>query len=195
MKKTVLLLVALSMIFMSAQAKEKKNKKSIDLPVIDTVKVFTNSIDSMSYALGVNVGESLQKNLKTLPDGKYNIDLFIKAFNTSIKGDSTLMKPDFVKEFLNKYFQAAQQKDVVAKKAVGEKFLAENSTAEGVNVTPSGLQYKVLIPAEGKKPTAKDTVKVHYTGTLIDGTKFDRIPTGSGYQRMDRRCSIDECRF
>ena len=45
--------------------------------------------------------------------------------------------------------------------------------AEGVNVTPSGLQYKVLVPAEGKKPQAQDTVKVHYTGTLLDGTKFD----------------------
>jgi FKBP-type peptidyl-prolyl cis-trans isomerase len=46
-------------------------------------------------------------------------------------------------------------------------------TQEGVNVTPSGLQYKVLVPAEGKKPQAQDTVKVHYTGTLLDGTKFD----------------------
>ena len=45
--------------------------------------------------------------------------------------------------------------------------------AEGVNVTPSGLQYKVLVPAEGKKPQAQDTGKVHYTGTLLDGTKFD----------------------
>jgi FKBP-type peptidyl-prolyl cis-trans isomerase len=46
-------------------------------------------------------------------------------------------------------------------------------TAEGVNVTLTGLQYKVLVPAEGKKPSAQDTVKVHYTGTLVNGTKFD----------------------
>ena len=55
----------------------------------------------------------------------------------------------------------------------GEKFLAANSTSPGVTVTPSGLQYLVLTPAVGPKPTAQDTVKVHYTGTLLNGTVFD----------------------
>ena len=58
-------------------------------------------------------------------------------------------------------------------KAEGVKFLEENKTAEGVQVTPSGLQYIVLKEGNGEKPTETSTVKVHYHGTLIDGTVFD----------------------
>lgn len=63
-------------------------------------------------------------------------------------------------------------------KAEGEKFLAENAKREGVKVTASGLQYEVLEATIGQKPKATDSVKVHYEGTLIDGTVFD-----SSYKR------------
>ena len=63
-------------------------------------------------------------------------------------------------------------------KEEGEKFLAENAKREGVKTTASGLQYEVLEATLGQKPKATDTVKVHYEGTLIDGTIFD-----SSYKR------------
>ena len=63
-------------------------------------------------------------------------------------------------------------------KAEGEKFLAENAKREGVKTTASGLQYEVLEATIGQKPKTTDTVRVHYEGTLIDGTVFD-----SSYKR------------
>lgn len=171
MKKTFLVLMALSVIFVSAEAKEKKAKKSKKETVIE--KVFNNAVDSMSYALGMNVGADFAKNLSSIPGGKSNIDLLIKGFSTAMKGDSTLITPEAANEYFRNYISKAQATEAEAKKSAGEKFLAENMSAEGVNVTPTGLQYKVLTPAEGKKPLAQDTVKVHYVGTLVDGTKFD----------------------
>jgi len=60
----------------------------------------------------------------------------------------------------------------------GAQFLAENASKEGVKTTPSGLQYKVITEGTGKSPAATDLVKVHYRGTLLDGTEFD-----SSYKR------------
>lgn len=64
---------------------------------------------------------------------------------------------------------AAAQENV----AKGQAYLAENATREGVTTTASGLQYEVLQAGEGASPVATDTVRVHYRGTLIDGTEFD----------------------
>ena len=173
MKKTILILAAVSMVFATADAQLFKSKEKKAAPVAAPVKVFTNDVDSMSYALGINVGTDFAKNLKGIPGGKSNIDLIIKGINTAMKGDSALMKPEVATEFFRSYIGKAQAKDVEVKKAAGEKFLAENKTKEGVTTTASGLQYQVLVAKDGPKPAATDTVKVHYTGTLLDGTKFD----------------------
>ena len=81
-------------------------------------------------------------------------------------------------QVLNSFFQELEAKVAGAAKADGEKFLAENAKREGVKVTASGLQYEILEPSLGQKPKATDTVRVHYEGTLIDGTVFD-----SSYRR------------
>lgn len=74
---------------------------------------------------------------------------------------------------MQSYFVEAQAREAAAAKEESEKFLAENKTKEGVITTESGLQYQVITEGTGAKPTAEDRVKVHYTGTLLDGTKFD----------------------
>ena len=170
MKKTVLFLAAISLVFASAEAKSKKPEKTI---VQAPVNVLVNDVDSMSYALGLNVGTDFSKNLKGIPGGKSNIDLLIKGFTTAMKGDSAIMKPEVAMEFFKGYIAKASAKDAELKKSVGEKFLAENKTKDSVKTTASGLQYKVLIAKDGPKPQATDSVKVHYQGFLIDGTKFD----------------------
>ena len=169
MKKTVLIIAAVGLVFVSAEAKKKPKEVIVAAPV----KVLTNDVDSMSYALGLNVGADFGKNIKAIPGGKSNIDLLIKGFATAMKGDSALMTPEFATEFFKTYITAAQTKDVELKKEAGEKFLAENKTKEGIKTTASGLQYQILTAAEGLKPKATDSVKVHYVGTLLDGTKFD----------------------
>ena len=64
--------------------------------------------------------------------------------------------------------------DASSNLAKGQAFLKENATKPGVHTTPSGLQYKVITEGHGKSPKATDTVLVHYRGTTIDGTEFDR---------------------
>ncbi|EJP27800.1 FKBP-type peptidyl-prolyl cis-trans isomerase [Haemophilus sputorum] len=69
--------------------------------------------------------------------------------------------------------EAAQAEAFKALEAENQAFLEENKKAAGVVVTDSGLQYEILTEGNGAKPTAESTVRVHYTGSLIDGTVFD----------------------
>lgn len=175
MKKIMILLLALAVV-VGAEAKEKKTRKSKKEVVEQAAPCQVNmatEVDSMSYALGVNIATDLSKNLETLPGGVYNKELFLKAFSTVLKGDTALMSNADAQNFLEVFFSAVQEKETNDKKSEGEKFLAENAKNPAVQSTGSGLQYIILQNAEGPKPVATDKVKVHYEGTLIDGTKFD----------------------
>jgi hypothetical protein len=104
MKKTVLFLAAISFVFASTEAKSKKPEKTV---VQAPVKVLVNDVDSMSYALGLNVGTDFSKNLKGIPGGKSNLDLLILGFTTAMKGDSSLMKPEVAMEYFKGYIAKA----------------------------------------------------------------------------------------
>jgi FKBP-type peptidyl-prolyl cis-trans isomerase len=78
-----------------------------------------------------------------------------------------------VNQILNEFFEGMQKKAEGNNNELGKAFLAENKNKAGVVETASGLQYQVITEGTGPKPTAKNQVKVHYTGTLIDGTVFD----------------------
>jgi FKBP-type peptidyl-prolyl cis-trans isomerase FklB len=128
-----------------------------------------NEIDSVSYSLGVNIGE----NIKTqFPD----IDL--KNFEAAIKDvlddskEPTVSGADAQKT-IQEYFSKQQLKASESVIKEGKDFLAENSKKENVITLESGLQYKVIKSGEGAKPTLNDQVTTHYHGTLIDGTVFD----------------------
>ncbi len=131
-------------------------------------------MDKISYALGLSFGQNLI--------GSGVKELNYEDLATGIKDVLTGQKPQITyqeaQEVLNKFFTELEQQVATAEKERGEKFLAENAKREGVKVTESGLQYEVLEPTLGQKPKATDTVRVHYEGTLIDGTVFD-----SSYKR------------
>lgn len=175
MKKIVLLTLALTLV-VAAGAKEKKSKKQKKSDVIEVLvqaPALANGVDSMSYALGVNIATDLTNNLKTLPGGVYNKELFLRAFNDVMKGDSVFMNNEGAQAFLQTFFTAAQERVANEKRSEGEKFLSENMKNPAVQVTESGLQYIVITEGTGPKPAETDKVKVHYEGTLVDGTKFD----------------------
>jgi FKBP-type peptidyl-prolyl cis-trans isomerase FklB len=124
--------------------------------------------DSVSYALGVSMAESLKKSGIT----NYNEALFMQAVQAQLKGKGTMEPTVADKVYRDEQKKIADAKSAMAKKA-GEEFLAANKSKPGVVTTASGLQYKVTKEGTGASPSKTDKVTVHYHGTLPDGTIFD----------------------
>lgn len=149
-------------------------------PTISAVELKTDD-QKVSYSVGLMVGEQL----KTIPD--LDFDAFYEAVQTTYNGKEAKLTPEQVREVMEAYQkkQMAAQKDKFDKLSSdnlekGKNYLAENGKKSGVKTTDSGLQYEELKAGAGAMPTAQDTVKVHYRGTLIDGTEFD-----SSYSRNE----------
>ena len=113
-----------------------------------------------------------------------NQDNFIAGFVSALKKKPGMVTPEEASAYVQTHADAIKAKALEAKygenKAAGEKFLAENAKKEGVKTTESGLQYKVIKEGKGAIPPETSTVKVHYKGTLVDGTEFD-----SSYNRNE----------
>ena len=112
-----------------------------------------------------------------------NKDNFLAGFIAATRGKA-IVTADSANVYVRDHAEAIKAKAIEAKyadyKKQNEDFLAQNKGKEGVQVTPSGLQYKVLVAGKGEVPTETSSVKVHYKGTLIDGTQFD-----SSYDRKE----------
>jgi FKBP-type peptidyl-prolyl cis-trans isomerase FklB len=125
--------------------------------------------DKLSYAIGVDMGNSFKKNEVDLDP-----DIMVKGMKDTLTGAKPLMTDQEVRAVI-----VAAQKDMQAKRAEKNKaYLVEHKKKKGVKVLPSGLQYKVISQGKGKTPKATDTVTVNYKGTPVDGTEFD-----SSYKR------------
>ncbi len=135
----------------------------------------TNDLEKLSYSIGVDLGTNIKKQGIDI-----NVPALSQGIEDSMSGKPLKMTDEQMKESLVKF-----QKDLMAKrtkqfeeqsdknKMKGEAFLNENKTKKGVVVLPSGLQYKIVKPGTGPKPSKEDTVTVEYTGRLINGTVFD----------------------
>lgn len=128
-----------------------------------------NNIDSVSYSLGVLIGNNLKDQ------GFTGIDAasFLEAFNAVLKGEPTNISVEMANQVLNQEMSKRQMSMYSDNKEAGEAFLAENAKREGVQVLGSGVQYEILKKGDGSIPIANDKVKVHYHGSLIDGKVFD----------------------
>ncbi len=127
-------------------------------------------LDSLSYSLALGVTSNLlEKDLDTL-----SAPAFVKAVEDFLVANNTMLSTEEAQAYVTDYFRKKQQREAEAVKVKGEAFLAENAKKEGVTTLPSGLQYEVITEGESNKtPEITDRVKVHYHGTLIDGTVFD----------------------
>jgi len=163
--KVVLTMAMAAILTIACNAQNETTTMKIDLK---------SKQDSASYALGANIGKSLQ-----MQGIELNPDVVAQAMKDAIGGEMQ-MTDDDIMFALQSMQQEAMEKQQKEQEAAGqgnlqksEEFLAKNKSAAGVMTTASGLQYKVVKEGSGAKPKATDKVRVHYTGTLIDGKKFD----------------------
>ena len=128
----------------------------------------TNERDSLSYAIGINIGQSLQSQGLN-PDPQ----IIGNAIADLLNAKNLVIDPNECGMFIQSYMQKAMNKIANENLAAGQAFLEKNKTREGVVTLPSGLQYEIIKAGDGPKPLGTDKVQVHYHGTLIDGTVFD----------------------
>jgi FKBP-type peptidyl-prolyl cis-trans isomerase len=140
----------------------------------------SNRLDSISYALGMDVGRNIGKL-----DMGLQAEMIYQGIKDAFEGKEGAMSEEQVQALMQAFQNEArnaqmkaQQEAGQAAQARGEAFLAENAQRDSVSVTASGLQYQVIREGTGPKPSAESTVKVHYEGRLLDGKVFD-----SSYQR------------
>ena len=138
-----------------------------------------NTRNPQVVSMGKNVGKAIREQepvgLLGISGLETNYDLIKQGFINGLYNYTEQMDMQAAGQYVDSVISNLKYGDT---KAEGEKFLEENALRDGVKVTESGLQYEVLKQGKGKRPTAEQTVKVHYEGTLIDGTVFD-----SSYQR------------
>lgn len=138
---------------------------------------YTTLEQHASYGIGLQMGQQLADN----PFDGLDIDAVAAGVIAAYTGQAAAVSDEQIRAaftVISERMQAEQAEKAELLAGAGEAFLAENAKRAEVTVTESGLQYEVLVAAEGEKPTANSTVRTHYHGTLIDGTVFD-----SSYQR------------
>ncbi|MDQ6988304.1 MAG: FKBP-type peptidyl-prolyl cis-trans isomerase [Mariprofundaceae bacterium] len=166
MKFKVIIMVGVALVMSACTSEDEADKQAVNLD---------SEVKKFSYAMGMDVGRSL-KGL----DAGVDSAAFALAVSHVLQDEYTLLDQKESAEIKQAFFKQKQEAKMDEQKAkgaknsaAGEAFLAENAQKEGVKVTDSGLQYEVLVQGDGEKPQATDTVKVHYKGTLLDGTEFD----------------------
>lgn len=135
-----------------------------------------NNLDRISYALGLSMGN----NFRASGIQELNVADFADGVAAVFNGSQPKMTYDEAKAEIQKFFSAMEEKQraeasqmAEVNEREGKEYLEKNGKRPEVKTLPSGLQYEVLKEGTGISPEAKDQVEVHYTGTLLDGTKFD----------------------
>lgn len=181
MKKAFLIILISGTTFVcSAQSKKITAKKPVSATKTGTGIVIKSSLDSTSYAFGTSIGAGL----KTTGLSTLNYEVLLKGLKDAFTGGKVLLTQQQAQQCINDALTKASLVKNKAEEAAnrikyapiikeGQDFLEQNKKRAGVQTTASGLQYEVLTPGSGIKPTATDSVQVHYKGTLLNGEQFD----------------------
>lgn len=173
MKCKILLAAAVSAVLLGC------NDKAAE-PGADKAMTLDTDEQRVSYGMGIGLGQRIKQESFGI-----DVDAFSRGVKDAVAGAEQLMTQDEIMAQMQAFQQqqVAKQEAEMGKvaetnKAEGEAFLAENAAKDDVVTLESGLQYRIINKGDGAKPTATDTVEVHYQGTLLDNTEFD-----SSYKR------------
>ena len=193
MKRVLVMMVGVGLLLavQSCDAKKEESVVSKDKSVVKeevaNVSGLKTAREKLSYSIGLQLGTSLKEIKEDI-----DFSTAVQGIEDSFNDKKLLLTQEEIMEELTAFSKKMQKKQMKImeeqkkkmealgkeNKKQGEAFLAENKKKKDVITTKSGLQYIVLSKGEGQKPKATDQVKVHYKGTLIDGTEFD-----SSYKR------------
>jgi FKBP-type peptidyl-prolyl cis-trans isomerase FklB len=141
-------------------------------------KALTSQKEKASYGIGMNVATRFKSDAIDL-----DVDAFVRGFKDALAEAKPAVSEQEIRQAITAMTEEVQKKmseQGEKNKAAGEAFLAKNKKEKGITTTGSGLQYQVLREGNGAVPKETDKVKVHYKGTLMDGTVFD-----SSYDRNE----------
>lgn len=178
----ITLLIATIGFSTSAQTNSKNSKAPVKKPLTTSSKavvkpvVFKTTLDSACYALGLSVASSFKSGgLTTI-----NYELFNKGLRDAFTKANPSLTEEQAQVAINNLFKSfSQQKEAENMKQYaaiikeGNDFLAANKLKPGIKTTASGLQYEIIKEGDGPMPKVTDTFVAHYTGTLLNGSKFD----------------------
>ena len=173
--KTCVMILATIMLLPSLAYAQEEEAAAAGEPV-----TFETEMDKISYAIGTRAGQSFKRQ-----ELEINLEMLLRGIEDEMAGRELALSVEEMKKAMTDHRKrvAQKRKEKFEKEAAenlvkSSAFLEENKTKPGVQVLPSGLQYKVLKDGTGRTPTVTDRVKVNYRGTLVDGTEFD-----SSYKR------------
>ena len=177
-----LILSAALLATLAAGCNKPADKAAAAKPAAETKDGATTAIAGLpteKEQVSYMVGMALAKQLEPMKE-EIDVDTISKAIKTSLAGGKLLLTEEQAQKIGENFGQKMQAKQIAKMMAdaktnleAGQKFLAENAKKPGVQATASGLQYQVITEGKGAKPKPGDVVRVHYKGSLLDGTVFD----------------------
>ena len=174
MKKYALPLALAAVVTLQA-CNQQAGDSAAPAPSAPAVAQLDTTEQRLSYGIAYTLGQRMKAD-----EVPMDVDAFAAGLRDALTGADPLLTEEEIGAEMQAYQeqaaaeqQAAQAALAEANEAAAVAFLAENATREGVVVTDSGLQYEIIEAGDGPIPGPDDTVEVHYSGTLIDGTEFD----------------------